>query len=55
MTKDSSQHYVAEDNVFTSAFTSIDSPEEKLAIVDLADTRFIPTSELDAQYPDEFI
>ena len=68
---DSSQRYVAEDNVNTSAFTSIESPEEKLAIVemlcrvdgigkyfqgvDLANARFVPTIELGEEYPDEFI
>lgn len=71
LANDSSRRYVAEDNISTSAFTSIENPEAKYLIleslcsidgvgkyfqkVDVINMKFIPTGELLNEYPDDFI
>ncbi|UJR32339.1 hypothetical protein I4U23_019802 [Adineta vaga] len=68
---DSSRRYVAEDNIDTLAFTSIENEENKCAILrrlctadsigkqferlDMSNARFIPNNELRAEYPGDFV
>ncbi|CAF1077877.1 unnamed protein product [Didymodactylos carnosus] len=70
LVSDSSRRYVAEENINTVALTSMEDEEEKRAIigilcavsdigkqfkrVEIANARFVPTSELRHEYPDDF-
>lgn len=71
LANDSSRRYVAEDNINTLAFTSIENEEEKYSIiknlcatdgigrqferVDILNAKFIPNTELSNEYPGDFV